>query len=244
MTISIRLQSVSALMAGVGADAHAWLSPAERARLADIHAPRRAAQFVAGRWLARALLAERFGGVPADWTIEASPDGAPRVAGHADKHLSIAHGGDSVACAVGDRPVGLDLEVRRPGRSRAALLGAITSATERDALLAGREHDTETLALEAWTLKEAALKCRGGELFSTMLGHRACIRPAGSAHIDVPANGCSGWHGDAVVAVVSDPLLPELDHGSTPPAAMRHWQVAMPCHGADSPQRRAATAPR
>nr|WP_244259176.1 4'-phosphopantetheinyl transferase superfamily protein [Cupriavidus gilardii] len=231
-------------MAGVGADAHAWLSPAERARLADIHAPRRAAQFVAGRWLARALLAERFGGVPADWTIEASPDGAPRVAGHADKHLSIAHGGDSVACAVGDRPVGLDLEVRRPGRSRAALLGAITSATERDVLLAGRAHDTETLALEAWTLKEAALKCRGGELFSTMLGHRACIRPTGSARIDVPPNGCSGWHGDAVVAVVSDPLLPELDHGSTPPAAMRHWQVAMPCYGADSPQRRAATAPR
>ena len=243
MTISVRLRSVGTLTTGVGADARAWLSPAERARLADIHAPRRAAQFVAGRWLARVLLAERFGGVPDDWTIEASADGAPRVAGHAGKHLSIAHGGDRVACAVGDRPLGLDLEVRRPGRSRAALLEAITSATERNVLLAERQDDTETLALEAWTLKEAALKCRGGELFSTMLGHRACIRPAGSAHAGIPVNGCSWWHGDTVVAVVSDPWLPELDHGSTTPDAVRHWQVAMPGQGAISPQRSAASAP-
>lgn len=236
-------------MAGVSADPHAWLSPSERARLAGIHAPRRAAQFVAGRWLARALLAERFGGVPHDWTIVASPDGGPLVAGHADKHLSIAHGGDSVACAVGERPLGLDLEVRRPGRSRAALLEAITSAAERSLLggvvCAGHEDeadDAETLALEAWTLKEAALKCRGGELFSTMLGHRAGIRPAGPAHAGIPANGCTWWHGDTVVAVVSDPLLPELDHGGAGPDAMRHWQVAMPGPCADVLPRPAASA--
>ncbi len=243
MTISVRLRSVSTLTAGVGANAHAWLSAAERARLAQIHAPRRAAQFVAGRWLARGLLAERFGGAPDDWMIDASADGAPRVAGHADKHLSIAHGGDSVACAVGEHPLGLDLEVRRPGRSRAALLEAITGAAERNVLLAGRGDDIETLALEAWTLKEAALKCRGGELFSTMLGHRACIWPAGTAHTGIPANGCSWWHGDTVVAVVSDPLLARLDHGSTTPDAIRHWHVAMPGPGADSPQRSAASAP-
>ncbi|WP_197498353.1 4'-phosphopantetheinyl transferase family protein [Cupriavidus gilardii] len=244
MTISIRLRSVSALMAGVGSNAHAWLSPAERARMADIRAPRRAAQFVAGRWLARALLAERFGGVSGDWRIEASPNGAPLVARHADKHVSIAHVGDSVACAVSNRPIGLDLEMLRPGRSRAALLEAITDAAERSMLLAGRRHDAETLALEAWTLKEAALKCRGGELFSTMLGHRSCIRPAGSAHPGIPANGCSWWHGDTVVAVVSDPLLPELDHDGATPDAMRQWQVAMAGSGADFPQRSAASSPR
>jgi 4'-phosphopantetheinyl transferase len=216
-TLHLRTASAAALQAAAP-PALQWLSAPEQARLAEITAPRRAAQFVAGRWLARELLAAVHGGQPAGWTLDARADHPPAVTGHPDLHLSIAHSGDAVACALAGLPVGIDVEGIAPRRRLADLLRAITTPEEL-AALGDLDDLDDNLAREVWTLKEAWIKCAGGELFATMLGHGVRVRPA-------PAESANGWtwhDADKIIAVVSNVAGLRMAPGTPPPA--RTWLV-------------------
>lgn len=70
-------------------------------------------------------------------------------------YLSLSHSYGLVACAVDQRPVGVDVERIRPVPPR--LLGLL-SEEER----AYVRCDADFFRL--WTLKEALIKCRGGHL--------------------------------------------------------------------------------
>ncbi|WP_454740507.1 hypothetical protein [Cupriavidus necator] len=72
MTTWLRLGSVTEL-AAQAPEAQSWMTEGELARLAAMQSARRRGQFVAGRWLARTLLAEAFGGVWQAWTLTAAP---------------------------------------------------------------------------------------------------------------------------------------------------------------------------
>ncbi|MBK1612142.1 hypothetical protein CKO44_01490 [Rubrivivax gelatinosus] len=150
-----------------GAAAPSWLSAAELQRLAAIAAPRRRAQFVAGRRLLRRLLAAGYGGdAVADWvltagenrppTVECRPAGAP-----AALFVSITHSGGLVACAAAEAPVGIDLELPRRPRDLDALAGAVFGAREHRAWLALDAVARASRFHTIWTLKEAWFKRRG-----------------------------------------------------------------------------------
>ncbi|WP_131280180.1 hypothetical protein [Hylemonella gracilis] len=96
------------------------LSPSEHERLNAISAPRRRAQFIAGRLLLRRLLQPLL---PAGtFSISASDHGPPRLEaqgmGDAPLHLALSHSGDWVCAAAAPVAVGLDLETTA-GRSGA-----------------------------------------------------------------------------------------------------------------------------
>lgn len=155
----IGLASVAGMVAEAAHRGGAWLSKSEHCRLAAITAPRRRAQFLAGRWALRKLLAAELGGAPVDCVLLAEEDGPPRLMGDGPRlNLSLSHSGDTVACAVADGPVGIDVEERHTARPIEGLLDAALSREERDRIagLAGTEVRTHFLV--AWTLKEAWLK--------------------------------------------------------------------------------------
>ncbi|MGY2488778.1 4'-phosphopantetheinyl transferase family protein [Cupriavidus sp. CP313] len=219
MATWLRLGCVTAL-ATQAPDAQSWMSEGEHARLAAMQATRRRTQFVAGRWLARTLLAEAFGGTWQDWTLTDGADAPPEVCGPVPARLSISHSGDRIACAVGSNALGLDLEPVRPRKGLDALYGAITTEAER-ATLASHVTPADTMHqfAHAWTLKEAGLKLYGGGLFATLLGHALTLDGSCAQR----ANACTWLHDGHVLALCATDFrtltTPEM------PTAPRYWRL-------------------
>ena len=145
-----------------------WLGPAETQRLAGITAPRRRAQFLAGRWQARQALAARHGGTPQDWTLSAPVDAAPQVTAGpvaGPCAIGLSHSGDTVACVLADASVGIDVERHdRRVRDVAALADATLGDAERAHWLRLPAESRRVAFLCWWTLKEAWIKAQGRSL--------------------------------------------------------------------------------
>lgn len=207
MPIALRTGSVMAF-AAMAPPVSRWMSPEELARLAAMRAQQRAEQFAAGRWLARRLLAVTFGGDASEWALSAAED-APPLATHTGGavgtpvFVSIAHSGDHLACAVSDMPVGVDIEELQPRKHLGTLIEATTTEAERAALpelLAEGDEAARLLAFfQLWTLKEAWIKCHGGNLFQTMMGHVVEAVPSPLAR----ANGLTWRRKNAVLALAA-----------------------------------------
>lgn len=159
--VSLRLARVAGMAMLAEAAGRGWLSDAERARLDAISAPGRRAQFLAGRWTLRHLLAGELGGEALrDWPLSAGADGPPRllVQQHDDLQLAISHSGGWVACAAATVPVGLDIETPRPRRNVDGLVRAVFTEGEQAVMAAAEPSRRTELFYSIWTLKEAWLK--------------------------------------------------------------------------------------
>lgn len=159
---SLRLESVAAVHAGLSGSGLDWLSEAEQARLSAMTAPRRRAQFLAGRRLARQCLAARAGGRWQDYALSAPEDGAPQVlaapaSAGGPWYFSLSHSGDWLACAVSPQPVGVDVECSDRARDFQALGEWMHEpAALQDA--PGDPQEQQAWFYAQWTLKEAWLK--------------------------------------------------------------------------------------
>ena len=133
----------------------------------SINAPRRRAQFLAGRWLVRRALVVRHGGVPCDWKLSANRNAAPTIlrgpVGCTDK-IGLTHSGDTVACVVSTCGLGIDLEGHdRRVLSVAELSDVVLTDAERKCWLESPSSWRQVEFLSQWTLKEAWFKlCRHG----------------------------------------------------------------------------------
>ena len=197
------------------APAHpAWLGGEERLRLAEIHDPTRAAQFVAGHCLARQLAAGLSGGSAGEWQLVVGDDGRRRLehSQRAPLFASISHVRTLVAVAVGARPLGVDLESSGQPRDWLALARTMFSPAEVQALADTPGSDLETRFLATWTLKEAWAKrsgrglqrqaarrctaqaCDGAaaEAWTWRLPDGGSLALAASAGADVVARGIAG----------------------------------------------------
>ncbi|GAA0467677.1 hypothetical protein Ade02nite_88470 [Paractinoplanes deccanensis] len=135
----------------------ATLPPHERQRAARYDGHRRA-EFVAGRVLARRLLAAELGCAPADVPLTVAPAGRPGVAGD-PVTFSVAHAAGLVAVAVSaDGAVGIDLE--SADRPPAAVAWSC-SPDERRWLAALPRADRRAGFMRLWTRKEACVKATG-----------------------------------------------------------------------------------
>ncbi|MFO8100125.1 MAG: 4'-phosphopantetheinyl transferase superfamily protein [Salinibacter sp.] len=159
--LASRLSSGVFLLGGVYDDDAAprwqgWLSEEEHDRWRGFGSDRRRCAFLAGRAVARRLLASRMGLVPADVPLRRAEDEAVDVVG-TDWHVSIAHSGDRALAAAARHRVGSDLErviSRDPAVARFLL-----RPDERD-LLEALPYDRNRTLLLLWTLKESVLKAR------------------------------------------------------------------------------------
>ena len=125
-----------------------WLSPQRRKRAGRMLDDR---ETVCGEGLARELLAAALHCPPEEVILRYDAQGKPLTDG---LYLSISHSRGLAACAVADRPVGLDVELVRPAPRR---VWEHLSPEER--VYAA----DDAAFFRLWTAKEALLKCRGGQ---------------------------------------------------------------------------------
>jgi 4'-phosphopantetheinyl transferase len=222
--VSLRLARVAGAAAVAEAAGRQWLSDAERARLEAITAPGRRAQFVAGRWTLRQLLAGEMGGdALRDWPLTAGIDGPPRLqaACPADVHLAISHSGDWLACALATVPIGLDIEVPKPRRHLDGLVAAVFTASEQAAVAAAEPSARADLFHTIWTLKEAWLK-RHAEGVSPGRLAQVHTRPATPAEANARV-----WSGGGLTLALVAPGDVELKCSGEAPqwASPQWWQV-------------------
>ena len=120
-----------------------WLSPQRRKRAGRMLDDR---ETVCGEGLARELLAAALHCPPEEAPLRYDAQGKPLTDG---LYLSISHSRGLAACAVADRPVGLDVELVRPAPRR---VWEHLSPEERS-------HAADDAAFfRLWTAKEALLK--------------------------------------------------------------------------------------
>lgn len=95
--------------------------------------------------------------------------------------FSLSHCDGLVAVAVGDTPVGVDIE--RNARCTPKLV-RVMSQTERTRFLSLEEEDKTDFLANIWTRKEASFK-RGGNFFAETQTPEFCSRKVGDATVSV-----------------------------------------------------------
>lgn len=223
----LTLESVEAVHAGLAGLGLDWLSEAEQARLSAMTAPRRRAQFIAGRWLARQCLAARAGGNWRDYALSAPDDGAPQVLaapvpGHG--YFSLSHSGDWLACAVSPQPVGVDVECSDRARDFQALNEWMHEPVAlRDAPV--HPPDQQAWFYAQWTLKEAWLK------HATSAAPAPALRPSMRSARFRPCQEGDGaamvGHGDAFTVAVypATPATLRWEAGALGQARWASWDL-------------------
>lgn len=113
-----------------------------------------------GRTLARPLL-ERA--VRDCWGLEALPEvartarGKPFFPKNPALHFNLSHSGGYALCALGERPVGIDIQIIKPYKTR--LLDRVCSPEERRWLRERGDRDGDFAQI--WAKKESLCKLRG-----------------------------------------------------------------------------------
>ena len=83
--------------------------------------------------------------------------GKPFIKGHETIHFNLSHCRTAVACAIHDRPVGIDIETVRPFKE--SLARHVLSLSEYEKAIASADPAYEFTRL--WTMKESLLKLTG-----------------------------------------------------------------------------------
>jgi 4'-phosphopantetheinyl transferase len=160
------------------------LNDVERGRLTAYVRDADKARFLLGCTIVRRLLAGRFSLPAAKVRLDRTcpecgkPHGKVRSDG---VELSVTHSGDLVGVAVGDRPVGLDVEQVDPGVDVDALAGIVLSPEEVQELSRYDGLDKSRAFTTYWTRKEAVVKANGD-------GLRTDLRTVIVSRPDKPAN--------------------------------------------------------
>jgi 4'-phosphopantetheinyl transferase len=150
----------------------AWLSPAERERMAGLHIPKRRQEWLLGRWtaknLARSFLREQSVPEPELYRLEILPrsDGAPELyveTGPLSRaveglRISISHSSGVAFCALnaGADLVGADVERVEPRHP--AFAGDYFTPAELHQIAGAPAERRDVLITAIWSAKEAALK--------------------------------------------------------------------------------------
>ena len=116
-------------------------------------------RFLLSRALLRSAVATWTHGDARNVDIEERTSNAPAIrGGAADVFVSLSHTGDWIACAVGDSPVGVDIERTERARDLVGMSATFFSLAEHTWLLQQPDHAAAFYAL--WTGKEAMFKVR------------------------------------------------------------------------------------
>lgn len=141
----------------------AHLHPVRRKRIAALSRKESIAASLLGDHLARELAAELCCCDPLKLLVVEGQYGKPELQG-ADAEISIAHSGIYAAAAAAKRPVGIDLEKRRPVSHSIPMR---LFSCEEQAWLDQAHDDYLDRFFRLWTMKEAYGKMRGFGIFSS-----------------------------------------------------------------------------
>ncbi len=99
------------------------------------------------------------GKAPQSVSIIAAQTGKPILSDAPNWHFSVSHTGDWVLLAVGQTPLGVDVEFVNPRFIIDDLIPTVLSAAEQRALI--ESPDSHLFFYECWTRKEALVKATG-----------------------------------------------------------------------------------
>jgi 4'-phosphopantetheinyl transferase len=142
------------------AEAQALLSPAEADRAARLRDFRDRQTYVFAHAALRLLLAPALGAQPkAEFATGAH--GKPRLPGGEAVHFNLSYRRGMVALAIGDAPLGVDIEVVRPGIDMLGIGQRFFTGEEQAFLQAPPSGDVAARFFGLWTRKEALVKAAG-----------------------------------------------------------------------------------
>ncbi len=139
------------------------LSDYRRDRLKKLRPEQSRKQGIGAELLLRAALRETAPEIPWPPVITVGPYGKPDWQIE-DLYFSLSHSGNTAACAICDRPVGLDLQAPSPYRE--ALVRRFFAPQEQQTLLSSKDRDADFCRI--WTMKESYLKARGTGLHTPL----------------------------------------------------------------------------
>lgn len=116
-----------------------------------------------GERLIRDVIKRELGIQGAAVRIETNAYGKPCLAGSPGFHFNLSHSGRWVVCAVGVRPVGIDVE--REGEADWEAAASFFSDEEQRDLAAVPAEHRRSHFYRLWTLKESFMKCTGKGFF-------------------------------------------------------------------------------
>ena len=138
----------------------ALLSADEQARADRYRQDGDVARFVKGRGALRRILGDRTGQDPRDLVFLEGDGRKPALRDHPAVQFNLSHSGDFVLIALGDTPLGVDIEAMRELDWRA--LAAMNFHPDERAALDRCEGDAARAAFfQFWAHKEAFLKATG-----------------------------------------------------------------------------------
>jgi 4'-phosphopantetheinyl transferase len=146
------------------ADLEALLNPEERARLARFRQADDRHLYLLGRGVLRLALGTWLRRDPAALVFRYGPHGKPALVdgGEALPHFNLAHSGDLILLAFHpSRPVGVDVELRRPGLDWRPIARRILSAAAVARLESLPPEQGGAAFFVAWCRLEARLKASG-----------------------------------------------------------------------------------
>jgi 4'-phosphopantetheinyl transferase len=152
-------------------DATGWsgaegLPPAERERAAQMRRPGAAGQWVAARWALRGVLGRYLGEEAGDVALALDPDGKPQLEEAPDRlRFNLSHSGAIALVALGEHPVGVDVEEVRPDRDLLALAERALGPEDAAAVRAASPAERGPVFHQRWARHEARLKCLGVGIF-------------------------------------------------------------------------------
>lgn len=124
-------------------------------------------RFDRGKWLSAGAgllldnMLREHGLCERDMTYVEGEHGKPTFASHPELHFNLSHSGNLVACALGHRPVGVDVQ-QLVADLRPSLVRYIMSDQEIAALDALPSDDAKSLLFtQLWSLKECYAKATG-----------------------------------------------------------------------------------
>lgn len=140
-------------------DWYSLLQSREQQRAARFRQTADRNRYILGRGLFRVMAGRITGKAPQSVSIIAAQTGKPILSDAPNWHFSVSHTGDWVLLAVGQTPLGVDVEFVNPRFIIDDLIPTVLSAAEQRALI--ESPDSHLFFYECWTRKEALVKATG-----------------------------------------------------------------------------------
>lgn len=118
--------------------------------------------------------------------FEYGEHGKPSIIGHADIHFNLSHCKNAVACAVSDKPIGIDIESVRTAKE--SVVRYAMSDDEVKHIFESENPDLEFTIL--WTKKESVLKLTGEGINDKM---KSVLSPENMIRIHIETTVCDNY---------------------------------------------------
>jgi 4'-phosphopantetheinyl transferase len=114
-------------------------------------------------WLIKTIIHEKLKIQPEEIIISRNVYGKPYLTNKSNFHFNVSHSGKWSVCAVGDRPLGIDIELidRINMKTAEKIAERFFSKEECEELFLRDYKDRLAYFCEIWTLKESFLKALG-----------------------------------------------------------------------------------